>query len=374
MPQAFILQATDPVTQCTARDTAIVTQDIQAPQIDAGPDQEFSCAERKYTLQGKAMSASGLLSVQWTALSGRFLMGEQTLNPTVAQAGTYALYIVDAKNGCASRDTVTILPDAEALTGVRAINTGPNCDFSVLGNIQVVAVEGGVPPYQYALNQDTLQDAPLFPNLSPGQYPLRIQDILGCYLDTVIVIFPPNRDIQVDLGPDLYVFLGDTVALQPRLNFSRDSLKTITWKAFENPLPCTTCWRPSFVPLKTAKYEAVVTNLSDCAARDLITVFVDERGRVYAPSAFSPNGDGNNDLFRIFADESIIEVELLQIFNRWGTLVYSAEKFKPSDPGIGWDGTYQGQLQDPAVFVFFAKIQLINGDNKLLKGEVVLMR
>lgn len=374
MPQAVIFQATDPVTKCIARDTTIVTQDVRAPLIDAGADQEFSCAERKLTLQAKATGTSNALAIQWNAISGRFLMGEQTLSPTVAQAGKYALFVLDTKNGCSSRDTITVLPDAEALTNVRVINAGPNCDFSVLGSIQVVKVEGGVQPFKYALNQDSLQDKSLFPNLAPGRYPLRIQDVLGCYLDTTIVIYPPNRDIKVSLGPDIHVFLGDTVTLLPVLNFPRDSLKTITWKAFENPLPCSTCWSPSFVPLKTGKYEVIVTNISDCAASDLITVYVDERARVYAPSAFSPNGDGNNDVFRLFTDGSVEEVELLQIFNRWGTLMYTAEKFRPNDPGIGWDGNYQGQLMDPAVFVFYAKIKLINGESKLIKGEVVLMR
>jgi gliding motility-associated-like protein len=94
----------------------------------------------------------------------------------------------------------------------------------------------------------------------------------------------------------------------------------------------------------------------------------------FAPDAFSPNGDGNNDRYTIFAAPAIKEIRALHIFDRWGNLVFSRLNFPPNDPMLGWDGTFEGKRLNPAVFVVMAEIVLPDGRSELYKGELTLLR
>jgi hypothetical protein len=62
----------------------------------------------------------------------------------------------------------------------------------------------------------------------------------------------------------------------------------------------------------------------------------------------------------------------LQIYDRWGARVYEAYNFQPNDPDYGWDGRLAGKLQNPAIFVYYAEIELIDGRVLLYKGDVTL--
>lgn len=77
----------------------------------------------------------------------------------------------------------------------------------------------------------------------------------------------------------------------------------------------------------------------------------------------------------IFADgDQIVQVNVFQIFDRWGEMVFQARNFQPNDPAYGWNGRLQGRLMDPAVFAYYAEIQMIDGRVLLYKGDVTLVR
>lgn len=88
---------------------------------------------------------------------------------------------------------------------------------------------------------------------------------------------------------------------------------------------------------------------------------------VFIPNTFTPNGDGNNDLFLIYGQD--IKTVDLKIFNRWGELV-----FESNNQFVGWDGTYKGVLQNPAVFTYYATITFLNDKKAERKGSVTLLR
>ena len=71
----------------------------------------------------------------------------------------------------------------------------------------------------------------------------------------------------------------------------------------------------------------------------------------YAPTAFSPNNDGINDRYIFYANERAIRIEQLQIWDRWGNLVFQANDIPFNDGSLGWDGTLKGREMLPAVFV-----------------------
>lgn len=99
---------------------------------------------------------------------------------------------------------------------------------------------------------------------------------------------------------------------------------------------------------------------SDSAYIDLI--FPED---YFIPNAFTPNGDGVNDLFQIYSAGGIRVVELL-IYNRWGEKVYD---------GVGpWDGRYKDKYVPPGVYSYYFLLELFNGSGAKEKGSVTVVR
>ncbi len=87
---------------------------------------------------------------------------------------------------------------------------------------------------------------------------------------------------------------------------------------------------------------------------------------VGVPTAFSPNGDGNNDILYVMGTVTQLD---FTIYNRWGQ-----EVFKSNDPLIGWDGTFKGQMLNPGVFAYILKGKDINGQAIDQRGDVTLVK
>jgi len=87
---------------------------------------------------------------------------------------------------------------------------------------------------------------------------------------------------------------------------------------------------------------------------------------VYIPSGFTPNGDGKNDVFKIYSN--LVSTMDMKIFSQWGELVFSG-----SNPGDGWDGTYKGRMQPSGVYIYAIRVQLVDGTNLLRKGSITLI-
>ena len=67
-------------------------------------------------------------------------------------------------------------------------------------------------------------------------------------------------------------------------------------------------------------------------------------------------------------------IKSFQVFSRWGNLVYEYADFLPNTPAHGWDGTFQSQVMNPDVFVWYAEVEFIDGEVIVLKGDVALIR
>ena len=117
---------------------------------------------------------------------------------------------------------------------------------------------------------------------------------------------------------------------------------------------------------------AVDTN--GCFGIAQLQLDIDNDFTIYIPNVFRPNGDGSDEKFTVFTNEEIIEIELLQIFDRWGNLVFQNEAFPPSEPEYGWDGIFRGRLMNPAVFAYRAVVVDKKGGQHFFKGDVTLVR
>ena len=87
------------------------------------------------------------------------------------------------------------------------------------------------------------------------------------------------------------------------------------------------------------------------------------------PSAFSPNEDDKNDLYKIVDEDGIIREFKLEIFNRFGQKVYSSE-----DINNGWDGYFKGVLLSSQVFDYYLEIKCVGEKYLFEKGNITLIR
>jgi len=105
-----------------------------------------------------------------------------------------------------------------------------------------------------------------------------------------------------------------------------------------------------------------------CRAFDTLHVIVDKRDNLFVPSAFSPNGDGKNDVFRI-TNLSFQRIMEFRVFNRWGQEIFST-----NDHRTGWDGTWEGVPQEMGVYNYLIRVAYPDGFVETYKGETTLIR
>ena len=126
---------------------------------------------------------------------------------------------------------------------------------------------------------------------------------------------------------------------------------------------------PIASPLDSTTYVVHVMNQWGCRDSASMMIRVIDTSLSGVPTAFTPNGDGLNDEFRIVNMKNKRLVEF-SIFNRWGELVY----FNATNPTRGWDGTFNGVPQDLGVYNYHIILAKPDGNNIDLKGTVTLIR
>ena len=124
-------------------------------------------------------------------------------------------------------------------------------------------------------------------------------------------------------------------------------------------------------PIITTTYTVTITDVNGCTASDQVTVTVRvakcDESDVYIPNAFSPNGDGNNDI--LLVRSNFIDQLELMIYNRWGQQV-----FRSTSKDVGWDGSYKGQELPPDAYAFYMKVLCVNGNEYKKQGNINLLR
>lgn len=108
-----------------------------------------------------------------------------------------------------------------------------------------------------------------------------------------------------------------------------------------------------------------------CTRSDTVLVkvfeFVCESPFVYVPNAFTPNGDGENDV--LYVRSSIVVEMEFRIYDRWGELV-----FESYDRSYGWDGTFRGKPMDPDVYDYYLRVTCVDDMESIIKGNITLIR
>ena len=266
---------------------------------------------------------------------------------------------------------------------VSYVTTGP-CPITVSEDITVLEdAEAQLEPIgPFCLNDDEVELAysPIGGELSgPGVDPATgifnpslagvgtaqiIYTILGTCGDADTIYVDVYDIPSADAGANASIFLDEEVEL---LGSGGGSY---LWED-ASTLSCEDCPNPIASPIQSTVYTLTVTDENGCVDMDSVVVTVNEEVVYYIPNAFTPDGDEYNQTFRPVFTSGFDPYDFnLQIYNRWGQLIFAS-----NDPELGWDGSFKGRYVQDGVYTWRIEFKEIMTDKRHhITGHVVMIR
>ena len=280
-------------------------------------------------------------------------------------AGTYQIEFVEDGTGCRGDSIFTL---SEPLSnGYSAQSTATTCNGDEDGSLEVfVNAADTSRTFTYQLLDVTgIQPSPFFENLPSGLYEIIVTDDLGCSdtLNPIQVAQPQAIGLFI---ADQYLDYGDTISLVLDSLWNGQAPFEYLWTPSFG-LSCDDCSNPIATPYLTSDYTVLVTDSLGCIGSTDFTLFVGEPLDLYVPNAFTPNGDGQNDVFEVYG-VGISQVDLM-VYNRWGQEVFQASSNSPQ-----WDGMYKGKMQPPGTYSYLVEVRFLGDHVVKQKGSIALIR
>lgn len=271
------------------------------------------------------------------------------VSPTCYTDKKVRVEVREAFAGSVSNDTLVCLGDSAKLW------------------IEHDLINSGKFQYKWSLDGTVVSDSKEF-FVSPEQtatYLVHIQN--GACRD-----FNSSVTVEVSDYPTLSIE-GDAVILpgyETKLDAISEPGVTFKWEP-EPDRGCKNCPFAFVSPTQSTVYTVTVTNQYGCSVKEDITVDVVEGcdgNAIEIQNVFTPNNDGVNDFFTL-RNNQLITLEKVRIYSRTGELIYQSSNIKDA-----WDGTYNGELLNTGVYVYYIEAQCKNGTPILLKGNITLLR
>lgn len=369
----YTVTVTD-ANQCTAIAEAVILQNTTPPTVIANADDEITCNTPEVHLMSTGSSTGSDFIYSWSTQNGHFITSMEVPTAMVDAPGMYTLQITNTSNGCTATAQATVLENTNYPTGFDLLVTQPGCE-NAPGNIRIYDVVGGESPFVFSLDGgNTFLTQSAFYDLTPGQYSLVVQDINGCEFEQNLELLAPLEP-EIIVEPEISLNFGESTTLIASLNLPLSQLDSLFWTPSGGFIPTA---QPSVIeirPFKPTLY--TVTAISKDGCKDEATILVRVgKPDIYAPNAIRPNApDGLNHMFMLYARDNVInQVNQMQIFDRWGNMVFGRDHFQPNDDRAGgWDGRYKGKVLAPGVFTWWADIELTSGEQIQLKGDITIV-
>lgn len=248
----------------------------------------------------------------------------------------------------------------------------PTCFGYKDGSVALNTINNAYLPVEISfLDNNTGLEVP-FENLPAGRYQLEISDYFGCrFADEVVLVDP--EPFVIDVGQDTTVNLGQPLRLNAASNYQ---IANFEWTP--EVIGCgDNCLTLEWFPIESNSYRIDATSSEGCLASDSIFIEINKIRKVFIPNVFSPNGDGVNDFFTVYGNDNLIrEVASMQIFDRWGNLVFEKNNFPPNIPQEGWDGNFSQNKQSPenGVLVYLISVRFLDDQLANFSGDVLLLQ
>ena len=293
--------------------------------------------------------------------------------PIIKPSSTTSFYVkVTNLYGCSNTDSTTIdvTPDIRhSLTFTRDtfVCNGLSMQLPVSGADSFVWLKDSATLKNYGNNSSSPIATPV---VSPTIYEFVASDKYGCVHDTqsisvVQVPFPTISTKDTVIMPT-----GTSRALTATVS---PDVITYNWTPadyLDNPNASS----PICSPRKDIVYTVQVTNENGCSVSDSISIHLICAESLFAPSAFIPSSNYENNNLFFPKGQGLKEVIYFRVYNRIGELIFENTHFQPSIPSTGWDGTYKGKKASTGTYVYTMQAQCDTGEIFDKKGTIVLIR
>lgn len=328
------------------------------PKVTVTASAEKICEGQTVTL-----TAGGAYQYNWKPSDGLVTITGTAVEANPSVDSKYVVMGTD-EHGCSAGDSLTI-----AVVHPHRVSLDPNQKVCAGTEVQLHA--SGAVDYRWIENTDGLSSTT---TANPFANPAAdiIYTVVGtgemhCFADTATVEVKVTPLPEINAGPDLTLQAG--VAYQFPVEAGSDVI-SFQWSP-PDFLSCVTCQSPEAKPWKNMQYIVTVANSGGCIASDTVIMkFSCADSKLFIPNAFTPNGDGRNDRFNIKA-KGINLINRLQIYNRFGQLVFERKDFYPDDEKGAWDGRMQGQQVPAGTYVYFIEASCME-DRITRKGTIIV--
>jgi gliding motility-associated-like protein len=325
---------------------------------------DASCGVNDGTINIDVSGGTGTLSYIWSN-------GETIEDISNLPQGNYIVTVTDTNN-CSTSSSLLQLNGTPALV-VSITSTNELCAEPGTGTINLNNVSGTA-PYSYVWNNG--ESSENLTNLNAGFYEVTITDADNCTFFINSTISTPlvpilNAGVWPSLTTDTVLGYGDLTSLTGGLDQTAQNVNYV-WSFTGNGnlnFSDLNNIETDINPDTDGDYLIFITanSLDGCTTMDTIRITV-EGINPQIPTAFSPNADGSNDIFKV-VDLDVELISEFKIYNRWGQLIYD-------DPQVAeWDGTYKGVMQNRDTYIYVISWKKSN-DNELeqKRGTVTLLR
>ncbi len=303
-------------------------------------------------------ATGGLAPYSYTWSNG--MSGNQINN---LSGGSFEVTVTDA-DGCFTKDTITLIEPSllQSTTNKRNIPCKSACIGKAWSN-----PTGGTPPYNWQWDDASNQTTNPATQLCDGTYIVEVKDANNCSLTDTVVLIDSSIYINFHAWDSDTVYEGQTVQIHSTPLTGNYTYNWTPSTGLESPTSSST----NATTTQTTTYYVEVNDQWGCTWRDSVTLWVIDvicdEPYIYVPNAFTPNGDGKNDI--LYVESNVAYNVDFQIYNRWGELVFATNNLDN-----GWDGTYRGQKVDPGVFVYHLVITCYNKEIFRKKGNITVIR
>ena len=308
-------------------------------------------------------------TIRWT---GPLLFGSESLNPMfdnalVDRSGEYKAVATYGYCSQTAFILADVYPEVEAsIVGDSTYCVRDTLRLKVKGEGENIEFLWSGP--NAFISTDSLVVVPGLEDNQEGYYIVQANN--GACYDTT--------RIDVDILPTPTISLDDALrtdycsplVLSPEI--FGDSDVVFSWSP-DAGLSCNDCPYPEVIPIVQSKYSLRVENNFQCTDSATVNVMLDKEKLLFTPNVFNISSSVGNEEFKVLPGCVVRSIQSIEIYNRWGNKVYSAEKRDEGQPLEFWDGNVNGQRASSGVYIWFAKVELVDGSIQYLNGDITLL-
>ena len=259
----------------------------------------------------------------------------------------------------------------EGDTYIETLKTEESCDSLVTLRVEVLR-------HSSSGLADTICEGDLysidgFDFEEQGIFDYTIPNTDGCdsLITLDLTVIPANDGVEI--SEDLIeIKLGELVNISP--SFVDPRLDNFTWTDEDGNIISQGEILSGYQPTNSTTVQFSAADEYGCPSIDIVEIRVSKDVTTYIPNVFTPDDENINNIFTIHPTAAVSQISEINIYDRWGELVFTDTNTGPVETFAGWDGRFNGVDAMAGVYVYIVTVDLIDGNQEVYTGDITLIR